>query len=108
MENNIILYTTKDGKAKVELYEMNDNIWLPQSAIAKLFDTSKQNINLHIQNIFKEGELIEDSVVKYFLTTAADGKKFNDKRKKIEAIESDINDIKELEESYKIIQNSKK
>ena len=64
MQNNIILYTTQDKKIKVELYEFGESVYLTQDLIAKLFDTSKQNISLHIANILKEGELNADSVVK--------------------------------------------
>lgn len=79
MNNNIILYTTNDGKARVELYEFGENLYLAQSAIAKLFDTSRENITMHISNILKDGELSEDSVVKEYLTTAKDGKSYNTK-----------------------------
>lgn len=79
MNNNIILYTTNDGKARVELYEFGENLYLAQSAIAKLFDTSKQNVSLHIQNILKDRELHEYSVVKEYLITAKDGKSYNTK-----------------------------
>lgn len=72
MENNIILYTTIDGRIKVELYEMNDNIWLPQRAIAELFEASKSSISEHIKNILIEKELVEESVVRNFRTTAKD------------------------------------
>lgn len=79
MNNNIILYTTNDGKARVELYEFGENLYLAQSAIAKLFDTSRENITMHISNILKDGELSENSVVKEYLTTAKDGKSYNTK-----------------------------
>ncbi|MGX3098061.1 virulence RhuM family protein [Helicobacter sp. 23-1046] len=83
---NIILYTTTDGKAKVELYEFGKNLYLAQSAIAELFATSKQNVSLHIQNILKDGELSEDSVVKEYLITAKDGKSYNTKFYSLEMI----------------------
>ena len=86
MNNNIILYTTNDGKAKVELYEFGKNLYLAQSAIAELFATSKQNVSLHIQNILKDGELSEDSVVKEYLITAKDGKSYNTKFYSLEMI----------------------
>ena len=76
MQNNIILYTTTDGKASVELYEFGESLYLAQNAIAELFATSKQNVSLHIQNILKDGELDENSVVKEYLTTAKDGKSY--------------------------------
>ena len=77
---NIILYTTQDKKIKVELYEFGESVYLTQDLNAKLFlkkpcfDTSKQNVSLHITNILKEGELNADSVVKEYLTTAKDNK----------------------------------
>ncbi len=67
--NDIIFYTTDDGQVKIEVTLQNEDVWLTQNAMAKLFDTTKQNISLHIQNIFKEGELEENSVVKNSLTT---------------------------------------
>lgn len=74
---NIILYTTTDGKANIKLYADDGTVWLTQNQLAELFNTSKQNISLHINNILKEGELSRDSVVKYYLTTANDGKNYN-------------------------------
>ena len=65
---------------------MNDNIWLPQRAIAELFDTSRANITMHIQNIIKDEELIENSVCKYFLHTAKDGKQYDTKFYSLEMI----------------------
>ena len=55
----------------------DETVWLTQAQMQLLFDSSKQNISLHINNVFKEGELDKNSVVKYSLTTAADGKKYN-------------------------------
>ncbi len=52
----------------------NETVWLTQKLMAELFQTTKQNISLHLQNVFEEGELNQVSVVKDFLTTAADGK----------------------------------
>lgn len=86
MQNNIILYTTNDGKASVELYEFGESLYLAQNAIAELFATSKQNVSLHIQNILKDGELDENSVVKEYLTTAKDGKSYNTKFYSLEMI----------------------
>ena len=73
---NIIIYNTKDGKANIKLYADNGTVWLTQSQMAELFDTTKQNISLHISNCFKDKEIDKDSVVKYYLTTAKDGKKY--------------------------------
>jgi hypothetical protein len=75
-EQNIIIYNTADGKAKVALYAKDGNIWMNQSQLAELFATSKQNIGQHISNILKEGELDQNSVVKNYFTTADDGKEY--------------------------------
>lgn len=76
-KKNIIIYNTIDGKASVSLYAKDGKIWMNQSQLAELFDTSKQNIGQHISSILKDNELNENSVVKNYLTTAADGKEYN-------------------------------
>ena len=76
-QQNIIIYRTADGRASVALYAKDGKIWLNQQQMAELFATSKPNISMHIANILKEKELYRDSVVKEFLTTAADGKNYN-------------------------------
>jgi len=76
-QQNIIIYRTADGRASVALYAKDGKIWLNQQQMAELFATSKQTISYHIINILKERELDELSVVKEFLTTAADGKNYN-------------------------------
>jgi hypothetical protein len=78
-ENNqseILIYTSKDGKTKIEVKFINETVWLTQKLMVELFQTTKQNISLHIKNIFEEGELEENSVVKEYLTTADDGKNY--------------------------------
>ena len=76
-KSNIIFYTTDDGQVKIEVRLEQENVWITQNAMAELFDTTKQNISLHITNIFKEEELNENAVVKENLTTARDGKRYN-------------------------------
>lgn len=76
-QQNIIIYRTSDGRASVALYAKDGKIWLNQQQMAELFATSKPNISMHIANVLKEKELNEISVVKNFLTTAADGKNYN-------------------------------
>jgi hypothetical protein len=76
-DQNIIIYNTADGKAAVSLYALDGNVWMNQQQLSELFDTSKQNISLHINNILKEKELLQDSVVKDYLTTASDNKQYN-------------------------------
>lgn len=58
-QNNIIIYNTEDGKAKVVLYAKDGNVWMNQSQIAELFDTSVANISIHISKILKDNELDE-------------------------------------------------
>ncbi|MEI6890672.1 MAG: virulence RhuM family protein [Pontiella sp.] len=79
MSGELILYQTDDGLTQINLRATDQMVWLTQLEMAELFDTTKQNASLHIQNILKEGELLEDSVVKESLTTAADGKNYRTK-----------------------------
>ena len=78
-KNNFIIYTTDDGQVDIEVRLEDENVWLTQNSMAELFDTTKQNISLHIKNIFEEKELEENSVVKECLTTAKDGKNYKTK-----------------------------
>lgn len=74
--SEILLYQTEDGETKVEVRIENETVWLTQAQMVELFQTTKQNISLHIRNLFQEGELQEVAVVKYSLTTATDGKNY--------------------------------
>ena len=76
-EKGLIIYNTPDGRNKVALMARDGMVWLNQQSIAELFGTSKQNVSWHISNILKDGELAYDSVVKDYLTTAADGKPYH-------------------------------
>jgi len=76
LKNEIIIYTGVNGKSRFEVRMQGETVWLTQKQLAELFDTTKQNISQHINNILKEGELETDSVVKKILTTADDGKKY--------------------------------
>jgi hypothetical protein len=76
-EQNLIIYHTADGLAAVSLYARDGNVWMNQNQLVELFATSKQNISLHIANILKDKELLADSVVKDYLTTATDSKQYN-------------------------------
>ena len=86
MPENLILYTSDDGKSSVSLYERDGSVWLSQLQMAELFATSKQNISLHINSILKDRELEVNSVVKDYLTTAADGKSYKVKFYSLEMI----------------------
>lgn len=73
---NIVIYRDEDEKVHVQAILSEETLWLTQKLMADLFDTTKQNISNHLKKIFDEGELAESSVVKFFFTTAADGKQY--------------------------------
>jgi len=81
-----LLYTTPNGKVKVEIFLHNENIWLTQKLIALLFDCSTDNVSLHLKNIFESNELQEKSVTEEFSVTASDGKKYKTKHYNLDAI----------------------
>lgn len=83
--NEIVLYQP-DETLKLDVQVGDDTVWLSQSQMVELFQTTKQNISLHINNIFKEGELNAISVVKDYLTTASDGKKYRTKYYNLDVI----------------------
>lgn len=85
-ENEIVLFETEDAKVRLTVPIQEDTVWLTQAQMTELFDTSKQNVSLHINNCFKEGELDKGSVVKDFLTTASDGKKYKTKYYNLDVI----------------------
>ena len=76
MNNNILIYTTLDGKKKLKVNLKDETLWLSLDQIAELFQRNKSTISRHIKNIFEEGELDAKSVVSKFATTAADGKTY--------------------------------
>jgi len=76
-KNNLIIYNTVDGKTSVSLLAKESTAWMSQNQLAELFATSVPNMSMHISNIFKEGELERNSVVKDYLTTASDGKNYS-------------------------------
>jgi hypothetical protein len=84
--SEFLLYETEDGRTRVECRFVADTLWLPQSGMAELFQTSKQNIAKHLKAIFAEGELVADSVVNQWLTTAADGKSYRVAHYNLDAI----------------------
>ena len=95
MENNefipveekgeIVLYQPDDN-VRLEVRLQDDTVWLTQQQMAELFKSTKQNISLHVNNIFREGELAKNSVVKECLTTASDGKNYRTKYYNLDVI----------------------
>ncbi len=81
-----LVFTSQSGENTIEVRVQDETVWLTQNLIAELFQTTKQNVSLHLKNIFKEGELKENSVVKDFLTTASDGKTYKTKFYNLDAI----------------------
>ena len=80
MENqqkNFIIFKTEDEKISVEVLLDEETVWLTQAQMGMLFNKDKRTMSEHINNIFKEGELAENSVVRKFRTTASDGKSYD-------------------------------
>jgi len=87
MENNqLIFYSTPQGSVKVEVVFENETFWLSQKRMAELFGVDVRTVNEHLKNIFKNGELQEDSVIRNFRITAADGKNYDTKFYMLDAI----------------------
>ena len=86
---DVVLYTSEDGKTRLDLRVEGKTVWLTQLEIAELFQTTKQNVSLHAKNIFAEGESSAEATVKESLTVQAEGKH--------EALLADADDIKALE-----------
>jgi hypothetical protein len=86
LKSQFLVYEAEDGQVKIDVRLAEETVWLTQQLMAELFQTSKQNIGQHLKNIFSEGELNENSVVKNFFTTAKDGKKYKTNYYNLDAI----------------------
>jgi hypothetical protein len=84
--SEIILYQTEDGRARIECRFEGESIWLTQKLMAELFQKDVRTINEHIQNVFEEGELPPDSVIRKFRITAADGKTYETQHYNLDVI----------------------
>lgn len=82
----VILYRDSNGNVKVDVFVVNEDLWLTQAKLALLFDVDRSVITKHLKNIFNEGELIKDSVCAKFAHTASDGKKYNTQFYNLDAI----------------------
>lgn len=71
--SEILIYQTEDGRTRLEVRLEGETVWLSQAQLCGLFDKNKRTISEHIRNVFKEGELQDNSVVRKFRTTAAEG-----------------------------------
>lgn len=85
-ENNIVVYSSNDGVLQLDVKLENDTVWLTQPQIAELFGTKRPAITKHLGNIFKSGELDENSVCSILELTAADGKHYQTKFYNLDAI----------------------
>jgi hypothetical protein len=85
-QSEILLYQTEDGRTRVQCRFENETVWLSQKLLAELFDKDVRTINEHIQNIFEEGELVRDSVIRKFRITAADGKNYETQHYNLDVI----------------------
>lgn len=84
--SQFIIYQAESGETKIDVRLENETVWLTQKLMAKLFDTSVPNINMHLKNCYEDGEINENSVIKNFLITAEDGKKYKTKFYNLDAI----------------------
>ncbi|MFA4875305.1 MAG: RhuM family protein [bacterium] len=84
--SEILLYQTEDGRSEIQVRFDDGSVWLTQAQMAELFQTTKQNISLHLKNIFDDEELEPHSVVKECLITAADGKSYSTSHYNLETI----------------------
>ena len=85
-EKEVVLYQTEDGNIDVSVYYYDESFWLTQKAMGELFGVASNTITYHLQEIFKSGELLSDSVTRIFRATASDGKKYNTKFYNLDAI----------------------
>lgn len=86
MDSEIIIYQTQDCDTKLDVRLEDETVWLSQSQLVELFKSSKSNVSEHIKNIFEEGELEENSVVRIYRTTASDGKNYSVKHYNLDMI----------------------
>ena len=85
-ESEILIYTNEDGSTNIEVKLEDETVWLTQQQLVDLYQSSKSNVSEHIKHIFEEGELEENSVVRKFRTTAADGKTYTVKHYNLDMI----------------------
>ena len=73
----IVIYQSEEGKAAIDVILQDETVWVTQEQMVALFGKAKSTISEHLKHIFEEGELDQNSVVRFFRTTAADGKSYN-------------------------------
>lgn len=85
-ESQLLIYQAEDGAIKIDVRFEGETVWLTQQLMAELFQTTKQNVGQHLKNVFEDGELSPEAVVKKFFTTAADGKNYGTNFYNLDAI----------------------
>lgn len=85
-KSQFLIYEAEDGAIKIDVRFEDETVWLTQQLMADLFQSTKQNVGQHLRNIFDDGELVPESVVKKFFTTAADGKNYETNFYNLDAI----------------------
>ena len=85
-QSEILIYQTEDGRTRIDVRLEAETVWLSQAAMTELYQTTKQNVSLHLKNIFSDGELTKERVVKDYLTTAADGKSYRTNYYNLDAV----------------------
>ena len=101
-----LIFTSQAGEEGIEVRVVDENVWLTQKLIAKLFDVHIATINQHLKNIFNTGELDDNSVIRNFLITANDGKNYNTKHYNLEAIIS-LGVAPQTHKNVGIVENTK-
>jgi hypothetical protein len=81
-KGEIIIYQTEEGQTKIDVQLLNDTLWITQKTMSELFQTTPQNITLHLKNIYHEGELSEVSTCKEFLQVQKEGNRFVERTQK--------------------------
>lgn len=98
MAENLILYTTQDGSARIQLRAEGGTAWLSQLEMAELFQSSKQNISVHIKNVLAENELAEATTVKDYLTVQTEGSRAVKRSTRTAALLADVEEREALEQ----------
>ena len=76
-KGEIVIYQSEEGRVSVDVLFQDETVWVTQEQMVALFGKAKSTISEHLKHIFEEGELDQNSVVRFFRTTAADGKSYN-------------------------------
>ena len=90
MGGQFLIHTTDDGRARVRCLFRGDTLWLTQAQIAELFETTPQNVTLHLKAIFAEGELVESATCKDYLQVRSEGERHQFGRGELRAGESSL------------------